>query len=176
MQDRLITLVSRRERARATASSSATSSRASTVFAWPIPAFFKRNTGLSPIQADPLSVRIDLQANFRSRPEILEAVNFLFRQIMYPETAEIDYDERQPSLRPGREEPGEPLEPACVEVHLIERTKERARCRTKEDAGDGEPCSRRAGGGCGRPPDPPPRSRGRGRARRQVLATGISRC
>ncbi|GAB2703522.1 helicase-exonuclease AddAB subunit AddA [Paenibacillus thermoaerophilus] len=39
------------------------------------------------------SVRIDLARNFRSRREIVDAVNFLFRQIMHRTAAEIDYDE-----------------------------------------------------------------------------------
>ncbi len=37
--------------------------------------------------------RIDLRANFRSRPEVLSAVNDLFSQLMVPESMEIDYDE-----------------------------------------------------------------------------------
>ena len=32
--------------------------------------------------------------NFRSRREVVDAVNFLFRQIMYESAAEIDYDDK----------------------------------------------------------------------------------
>lgn len=38
--------------------------------------------------------RIDLHKNFRSRREVLESTNFLFRQIMTPELGGIDYDDR----------------------------------------------------------------------------------
>ena len=38
-------------------------------------------------------VRIDLHRNFRSRPEVVDAVNTVFRQIMRRETGGIDYDD-----------------------------------------------------------------------------------
>ena len=37
--------------------------------------------------------RIDLHKNFRSRAEVLDAVNFIFRQIMTEELGRITYDE-----------------------------------------------------------------------------------
>ncbi|TLS50332.1 helicase-exonuclease AddAB subunit AddA [Paenibacillus antri] len=39
-------------------------------------------------------IRIDLARNFRSRREVVDAVNFVFRQTMHEEAAELDYDER----------------------------------------------------------------------------------
>ncbi len=39
-------------------------------------------------------VRIDLARNFRSRREVVDAVNYVFRQTMHEEAAELDYDER----------------------------------------------------------------------------------
>lgn len=39
-------------------------------------------------------IRIDLARNFRSRMEVVDAVNLLFRQIMNESVAEISYDER----------------------------------------------------------------------------------
>jgi ATP-dependent helicase/nuclease subunit A len=39
-------------------------------------------------------VRIDLARNFRSRQEVVDAVNFLFRQTMHEEAAELEYDAR----------------------------------------------------------------------------------
>ncbi|BDG60497.1 UvrD-helicase domain-containing protein [Caldinitratiruptor microaerophilus] len=51
--------------------------------------------------------RIDLQANFRSRPSVLRAVNFLFRQIMTPGAGEVAYD-RAAELVPGAEYPEPP--------------------------------------------------------------------
>lgn len=38
-------------------------------------------------------MKIDLNANFRSRPEVLDATNFIFRQIMGSRVGEIEYDE-----------------------------------------------------------------------------------
>jgi len=39
-------------------------------------------------------VRIDLARNFRSRREVVDAVNYVFRQTMHEEAAELEYDER----------------------------------------------------------------------------------
>jgi ATP-dependent helicase/nuclease subunit A len=44
------------------------------------------------IGADAFGQRIDLARNFRSRQEVVDAVNFIFRQIMHESAAEIDYD------------------------------------------------------------------------------------
>ncbi|MCI3919687.1 helicase-exonuclease AddAB subunit AddA [Paenibacillus sp. TRM 82003] len=41
-----------------------------------------------------VGIRIDLARNFRSRREVVDAVNFLFRQTMHEAAAELDYDER----------------------------------------------------------------------------------
>ena len=48
--------------------------------------------------------RIDLTRNFRSRPEVLSAINFIFAQVMTPETMELFYDDAA-ALHPG---PGYP--------------------------------------------------------------------
>ena len=42
--------------------------------------------------------RIDLHKNFRSRAEVLDAVNFIFRQIMTEELGRITYDENAAPL------------------------------------------------------------------------------
>lgn len=68
--------------------------------------------------------RLDLSVNFRSRPEILYAVNSLFRRIMTPEVGEIAYDAAA-ELRPGAEfPPAETPDEAsasspAVELHLL---------------------------------------------------------
>ncbi|MBE3583186.1 MAG: helicase-exonuclease AddAB subunit AddA [Limnochordaceae bacterium] len=65
--------------------------------------------------------RLVLQENFRSRPGILAAVNWTFRQVMQADWAELDYGDDE-ELRPGLSYPPVPGtggEPA-VEVHLIE--------------------------------------------------------
>ncbi len=48
---------------------------------------------------------LDLQTNFRSRPEILETANAVFQDIMREETAEMDYTPRE-ELIAGREAAG----------------------------------------------------------------------
>ncbi len=50
---------------------------------------------------DPENVCIRLRENFRSRPEILETTNVIFRDIMREDTAEMDYT-GQEELRAGR--------------------------------------------------------------------------
>ena len=80
------------------------------------PTLFLNRLGDAPVQAraenekkDPSaeSVRqvIFLRENFRSRPEILETANAVFRDLMRKETAEMDYTPRD-ELRPGRETTG----------------------------------------------------------------------
>ncbi|RKJ13522.1 helicase-exonuclease AddAB subunit AddA, partial [Butyricicoccus sp. 1XD8-22] len=49
-----------------------------------------KNTGL----------KIDLNANFRSRKEVLHGTNYVFQQIMGKAVGEIDYDEKA-ELKPG---------------------------------------------------------------------------
>lgn len=48
--------------------------------------------------------RILLRENFRSRPEVLDAVNHVFQNLMSPELGELAYDD-DAALRPGREYP-----------------------------------------------------------------------
>ena len=63
---------------------------------------------------------IALQDNFRSRPEILEAVNLVFRQLMRAGGGDVVYD-GMAELRAGRET--EPKgAPKPVELHVLERT------------------------------------------------------
>lgn len=65
--------------------------------------------------------RIDLTHNFRSRPSVLLAVNFLFRQLMTPRVGELAYDSSA-ELQPGANYP--PADQAVtplVELLLVER-------------------------------------------------------
>jgi len=59
--------------------------------------------------------RVDLNNNFRSTPSVIEAVNYLFRQLMTQEIAEIEYNEEL-ELKPGKDtqETG-----AAVELYLL---------------------------------------------------------
>jgi ATP-dependent helicase/nuclease subunit A len=71
-----------------------------------------------------------LQTNFRSRPEILDTVNAVFRQLMRPGCADVVYGE-EAELRPGRVEAGDaPRHPA--ELHVLERR------WLEQDTGDGD--------------------------------------
>ncbi|NLO89969.1 MAG: UvrD-helicase domain-containing protein [Clostridia bacterium] len=82
--------------------------------------------------------KIDLTFNYRSRREVIDGVNFLFRQIMTPEVGEIKYDSSA-ELRCGAQYPDFPQEGKeenqgddkragvlndPVELHLIERRRE----------------------------------------------------
>lgn len=66
--------------------------------------------------------RIDLSRNFRSRPGVLAAINFLFCQIMAPRVAELEYGEAE-RLNPGPGYPPAdgPVLDGPVEVCLIDR-------------------------------------------------------
>jgi ATP-dependent helicase/nuclease subunit A len=63
-------------------------------------------------------LRIDLSRNFRSRKEVLDAVNFLFYQTMDEQVGEIAYDE-QAALKPGLNFPDQEETP--VELMVINR-------------------------------------------------------
>lgn len=65
-----------------------------------------------------LNRRIDLSKNFRSRNEILDAVNFIFKHIMSKELGEIDY-KKDAYLYPGRE--FEKLDGPLVELNIIDK-------------------------------------------------------
>lgn len=66
--------------------------------------------------------RIDLARNFRSRGQVVDAVNFLFRQIMQESVGEIAYDIRA-ELVPGANYP-ETGQDLSVEVMLVNRSAE----------------------------------------------------
>jgi len=61
-------------------------------------------------------LRIDLAQNFRSRQEILDATNFLFKQIMGVQVGEIAYDEAA-ELKKGADYPQD--EPYPVELTIV---------------------------------------------------------
>ncbi|HEX7056935.1 MAG TPA: helicase-exonuclease AddAB subunit AddA [Bacilli bacterium] len=63
--------------------------------------------------------RIDLSSNFRSTKAILDAVNWIFRQIMREDAAEISYDDKA-ELIPGKAEAEQSFS-AAVEVILVDQ-------------------------------------------------------
>jgi len=71
---------------------------------------------------------IDLNQNFRSRKEIIAAVNYIFKNLMTRELGEIDYDERA-FLYPGRVT--EPLTEPAVELCLLDQ---KSACPTEAEA------------------------------------------
>ncbi|WP_025026730.1 helicase-exonuclease AddAB subunit AddA [Caldalkalibacillus mannanilyticus] len=71
------------------------------------------------LDVNPKGLRIDLAKNFRSREQVLEGTNFLFKQIMNESVGEIEYNEAA-ALKVGADYPvAENME---VEVFLITRT------------------------------------------------------
>ncbi|ABW19823.1 helicase-exonuclease AddAB subunit AddA [Alkaliphilus oremlandii] len=65
--------------------------------------------------------RIDLAKNFRSRGQVLNGVNYIFKHMMSKELGEIDYDERA-ALYQGTE--FEPIQDPSIEINLIEKNME----------------------------------------------------
>ncbi len=61
--------------------------------------------------------KILLSTNYRSRPEILDAVNDVFRGIMSEEVGELEYGDEE-ALLPGRSSVGS--DSPCVEFHVID--------------------------------------------------------
>lgn len=65
--------------------------------------------------------RIDLAKNFRSRGQVLNGVNYIFKHVMSKELGEIDYDDKA-ALYQGST--FEPIEDPSIEVNLIEKNME----------------------------------------------------
>ncbi|MCL1877981.1 MAG: UvrD-helicase domain-containing protein, partial [Defluviitaleaceae bacterium] len=65
--------------------------------------------------------RIDLSHNFRSRPEVIGAVNFIFSRLMRRGFGGVDYDEKA-ALYPGRESypEGEKFENLKMQIEILE--------------------------------------------------------
>ncbi|NLY19265.1 MAG: helicase-exonuclease AddAB subunit AddA [Clostridiaceae bacterium] len=84
--------------------------------------FMEKYNTYSP-EKDSLYRKILLYKNFRSRKEIIDAVNYIFRQIMSARAGELDYTEKE-ALNPSAEYPENPDAGAYiggpVELHLIE--------------------------------------------------------
>jgi len=77
---------------------------------------------------------VDLTDNYRSRPAVLDAVNFVFRQLMQRRLAELDYDDAA-QLRAGARKLYEqaPDGDAPVEVYLLEKQSETGGAVATED-------------------------------------------
>jgi len=74
-------------------------------------------------------VAIDLARNFRSREQVVDGVNYIFKQIMEEQAAEITYDEQaELAYGAGYPEPPGGAEAARIDLYLLHR----------QTAGDGE--------------------------------------
>ncbi|MBV7508565.1 helicase-exonuclease AddAB subunit AddA [Bacillus sp. sid0103] len=88
------------------------------------------------VDGESTGLRIDLARNFRSRREVLDATNFLFKQIMGVKVGEIEYDEAA-ELRAGAPYPEE--EPYPVELLLInQNVEDKGSSATSEGEAEGE--------------------------------------
>jgi ATP-dependent helicase/nuclease subunit A len=102
------------------------------------PTLFLRRYSTFHKTPSPRRKAIDLQANFRSRGPLLEAINFVFERLMSRATAEVDYDESQ-KLIPHAEYP---FNASChfagtpVELHLLEKPPRGGDDDTGDDALD----------------------------------------
>jgi len=86
------------------------------------------------------SKRIDLSHNFRSRPEVLDAVNFFFSQLMCERVGEVEYDHNA-ALHSGHEE-YPPLSDGCIPqmwVELLDQYEEGEPEDEEEDTDDETP-------------------------------------
>lgn len=84
--------------------------------------FLKKYHAFTP-EGDSAGLRIDLTRNFRSRKEILNGTNFLFKQIMGSRVGEIDYNEAA-ELRAGATYPED--QDCPVELCLIDQGESRS--------------------------------------------------
>lgn len=81
------------------------------------------------------SVRIDLKQNFRSRKQVISAVNNLFYPLMGKEVGGIDYDE-DAALYPGASYPDEDAAGFDTELLLYERSEETGESGLTGDEGE----------------------------------------
>ncbi|WP_019907255.1 helicase-exonuclease AddAB subunit AddA [Thermoanaerobacter indiensis] len=87
--------------------------------------FFEKYNTYSSKEEDK-NKKILLYKNFRSRPQIIDAVNFIFKKIMSKNVGEIDYTEEE-KLNCGADFGTPPLDAIVggpVEIHLIEKNNE----------------------------------------------------
>lgn len=69
--------------------------------------------------------RIDLSSNFRSHPMILSFVNFIFRQVMHPVVAGMEYDAHAELIAGRNESENSRSVDGIVELHLVETDPEK---------------------------------------------------
>ncbi|WHY47409.1 helicase-exonuclease AddAB subunit AddA [Lysinibacillus pakistanensis] len=99
------------------------------------PKLFMRKYGEFLETPDTTGMRIDLNANFRSRKEVLNATNYIFAQIMGERVGEILYDEKA-SLKPAApyDDREMPVELVIMHPPLEEELDEKSEDTTTEEA------------------------------------------
>ncbi len=97
------------------------------------PAIFERRYNGSSPEENSARRRIDMNCNFRSHPEILEGVNFIFSRIMTPDLGGVAYDDGA-ALQPGAPRPDENGKEPAMELLLLTGEEDRG----EEDGPDGE--------------------------------------
>ncbi|XID95385.1 helicase-exonuclease AddAB subunit AddA [Paenibacillaceae bacterium WGS1546] len=98
-------------------------------------AAYSASVGSADLSGEP-GLRIDLARNFRSRREILNAVNRVFRLIMKAPVGEMDYDERAELVYGGGyPEAGDP-NPYATEMILLDRSADSGGDRAESRSGD----------------------------------------
>lgn len=74
---------------------------------------------------DEMNRRIKLFKNFRSRPEIIDGVNFIFKQIMCREVGELEYDTEEElksgAVYPQFSDDRDIFEGESIELHIIDK-------------------------------------------------------
>ncbi len=94
--------------------------------------------GAEPVTTKDRGIRIDLARNFRSRSEVVDGVNNVFRAIMREKAAEMDYDERAELVcgasYPPSSEGGSPQRYA-VEFALLDRGSAEIDSESDSDSG-----------------------------------------
>lgn len=70
--------------------------------------------------------RIDLAKNFRSRREVIDGTNFIFKQIMTEAAGEIEYDDAAQLVLGAEDYPEAEGVDSCIEVLFIDRNEEKA--------------------------------------------------
>lgn len=79
------------------------------------------------------TMRLDLHQNFRSRKEVVESVNFMFRRIMHSRLGGVEYDKKA-ELGAGASYPQQEEGKSNTELWLLEQDKESAMGKTEQEA------------------------------------------
>lgn len=94
--------------------------------------FIRRRTAYLPFDGNTYPATISLGNNFRSRHEVTNTVNMVFRQLMTAETSGMDYDEREALVCSAAYADGDGYQTECLILDDSERNKE----ETEKDAAE----------------------------------------